>query len=210
MERLLILDLDDTIFETSTIKEESVNSILTEFKSIAIEKYGGTLTHQIIGEFWKFPFDIVAEKYQFDTHIKSQFSESISQADFQFNIKPYKDFDVITSMKFEKILVTTGFDKLQRAKIKNLGIEKMFSEIYIDDILDPNRIFKKGIFRKILSTKNIEHEQVYIIGDNPQSELKAGYELGLKTIQVSKLGQRKSEYANYIIADFSELIEIIN
>lgn len=210
MEKLLILDLDDTIFETRTIKKESVNSILMTFKSIVIKEYGNTLTNQIISDFWKFPFDFIAKKYQLDDLIKLELAKSINQANFEFNIQPYKDFDFFKSVKFEKILVTTGFEKLQRAKIKHLKIEKMFSEIYIDDILDPNRIFKKGIFAKILKTKKVSKAQIYIIGDNPESELKAGYELGLKTIQVSKLRQKKSEYANYMISDFNELIKIIN
>lgn len=210
MDKLLILDLDDTIFETGTIKKESVKSILAKFKSIAIHKYGNALTNQIVSEFWEFPFDFVAKKYQFEDRIKFELARLINQTNFEFKIQPFNDFWIFEQMEFEKILVTTGFQKLQQAKIKILGIEKMFNEIYIDDILDPKRLFKKGIFSKILKTKNVKREQVYIIGDNPHSELKAGYELGLKTIQVSKFEQRKSKYANYIISDFNELIEIIN
>jgi putative hydrolase of the HAD superfamily len=210
MNKLIILDLDDTVFETESITHESVNSILEKFKNIAIHKYGSKLINQIISEFWKFPFDFIAEKYQFDDEVKLEFAKSISKANFTFNIKPYKDFEIFKSIGCEKILVTTGFEKLQLVKINSLGIKELFSEIYIDDILDLNRIYKKGIFAKILNERNIEHDQVYIIGDNPESEIKAGYELGLQTIQVVKLEQKKSKYANYIIQDFNELTEIIN
>ena len=209
MKKLLILDLDDTIFETKSITKESVSSILQEFENNVIEKYGKSLTNQIISEFWKLPFDILAKKYQLDKQVKQELAKSISQTSFDFNINPYKDFEVLKSLNLEKILVTTGFDKLQQAKIKNLKIEAVFSEIYIDDILDSNRIFKKGIFTNILKKRNIKKEHVFIIGDNTQSELKAGFQLGLHTVQVSRYEQEKSRYANHLIQDFCELIAII-
>lgn len=209
MDKLIIFDLDDTIFETRTITKKSISSILEEFKSVVIHKYGSKLTNQIISDFWGFPFDVIAQKYQLDEYVKLEMIKSINQSNFELNIKPYKDFDFFNKIDIEKILVTTGFDKIQQAKIKSLGIERMFSKIYIDNILDPNRIFKKGIFTKIINEKKIKKELVYIIGDNPESELKAGYELGLQTIQVAKLKQKKSKYSTYIIYDFNELNDII-
>ena len=210
MNKLLIFDLDDTIFETKKIKKESVKPILEKFKSIAIKRYGQRLTNQIIAEFWKYPFDFIAEKYNFSNLIKLEFEKTIHVTNFKFDIQPFEDFKLFKNMTVEKILVTTGFIKLQQIKIKTLGIKNDFSDIYIDDVLDPNRIFKKGIFKKILRDKKVEYNNVLIIGDNPQSELKAGYELGLKTIQVSKFGQKKSKFSNFIISDFKELIEIIS
>ena len=53
-------------------------------------------------------------------------------------------------------------------------------------------------------------QNTYVIGDNPNSELKAGFELEINTIQVSKFGQEKSEYSNNIISDFSELASIVS
>ncbi len=210
MSKLLILDLDDTIFETRTITKESVTSILSKFESILLHKFGKPLTDQIISEFWQFPFDIIAKKYQLDEHVNRELANSIDKANFKFNIRPYEDFEIVKKMRYEKILVTTGFNKLQRTKINCLEIRDAFSEIYIDDILDPKRIFKKGIFTKIIAEKKINKELVFIIGDNPTSELKAGYELGLQTIQVAKQNQKKSKYANYIIHNFNELIDVIH
>ncbi len=210
MDKLLIFDLDDTIFETRTIKKKSAQKILEKFSSVAIKKYGKDLTNQIISEFWKYPFDLVSEKYSFDNQLKKEFVENINETEFKLNIRPFEDFRVVRAIESEKILVTTGFGKLQRAKIDHLGIKNDFSEIHIDEILGPNRKFKDGIFLQILSKRNIDKNNVFVIGDNSESELKAGFELGLTTVQVSKLGQVKSEYANHTISDFSELIEILN
>ncbi|MEW7292804.1 HAD family hydrolase [Aquimarina sp. 2304DJ70-9] len=210
MDKLLIFDLDDTIFETKTMGKGSMEPILGKFEIISIQKYSTTTTRKIIAELWKYPFDFVANKYEFGNQLIKEFSDLINETDYSLDIKPFKDFEHIKKITSDKILVTTGFPKLQKAKIESLRITQEFSDIYIDNVLDPNRIFKKGIFEKILSQKCVDQKSVFIIGDNTESEIKAGYELGLNTIQVSKLGQKKSKYSNYNISNYSELLEIIN
>lgn len=209
MDTLLIFDLDDTIFETKSIGKKAVQPIFDQFEPLLIDKFGKDLTAQIVSELWKYPFDFVSQKYRFDTHQNDEFARLVNTQEYTLNIQPFEDFTVIKDLKYEKIVVTTGFSKLQEAKIQYLGIKKEFSEIYIDDILSPQRIFKKGIFQNILLHKNIDPTLVYIIGDNPNSELKAGYELGAHTVQMAKFGQEKSRYANHYISDFNELIPIL-
>ncbi len=209
MNELLIFDLDDTLFATKSIGKEPLRPILDKFECSLIDKFGSELTKKIMPELWKYPFDVVADTYKFDRHQNSKFARLINENEYNLNIQPFKDFDVVKNLKQEKVLVTTGFSKLQNAKILQLGLEKEFNKIYIDDILDPKRIFKKGIFKNIFLEKNIKSEFVYIVGDNPHSELKAGFELGLNTIQVAKFGQKRSEYANYYISNFRELIPIL-
>ncbi|MBC8753522.1 HAD hydrolase-like protein [Kordia sp. YSTF-M3] len=209
MNKLLIFDLDDTIFETKSIKKESVKPIFDQLEPLLINKFGTALTAQIIPELWKYPFDFVAEKYKFDKHQNTEFARFINEHEYKLNIRTFDDFSVVENLKQEKILVTTGFSKLQHAKIHYLGIKQKFSEVYIDNILSSERVFKKGIFQSILLERKIEPQLVYIIGDNPNSELKAGFELGLHTVQVAKFGQEKSDYANYCISNFNELIPIL-
>jgi putative hydrolase of the HAD superfamily len=209
MNQLLIFDLDDTLFETKSINKKSVKPIFDKFGGLLIKRYGMEMSEKIVSEFWKLPFDFVAQKYKFNNNLNSEFASLVNEYEYQLNIKTFEDFGIIQSLQQEKILVTTGFLKLQNAKIRDLGIEKEFGEIYIDDILDPKRIHKKGIFKNILLEKNINPNLIYVIGDNPNSELKAGFELDLNTIQVSKFGQEKSDYAKHCITDFNELITIL-
>jgi len=209
MNQLLIFDLDDTLFETKSISKTSVKPIFDQFERLLINSYGKEMTENIVSELWKFPFDFVALKHKFDNKLNSEFASLINEFEYQLNIKTFKDFEFVQNLQQEKILVTTGFLKLQNAKIRDLGIEKDFAEIYIDDLLDPKRIHKQGIFKNILLKKNISPNLIYVIGDNPNSELKAGFELNLNTVQVSKFGQEKSEYAHYCITDFDELKTIL-
>ena len=101
--------------------------------------------------------------------------------------------------------MTTGFKPLQEAKIQALHLEEKFEQIHIDDILATDRIYKKGIFSKILSSAPYLPSDVYIIGDNPDSELKAGKELGCSTIQLAKFGQTKSVFADHYIHSYHDL-----
>ena len=209
MDTLLIFDLDDTIFETKSIDNRQVKPIFDGFESLLIAKYCEDQTRDIVTQLWKYPFDFVSNKYAFGDQLNSKFAHLINTHEYKFSIKPFQDFKSVQSLTHTKFLVTTGFLKLQNAKIHSLGIRDVFSEIYIDDILDSERIFKKGIFKKILHKKKSDSNLVYVIGDNPLSELKTGFELGLNTIQYAKYGQLKSKYANHFISNFKELEAII-
>ena len=163
MNQILIFDLDDTLFETKSIGKKSVKPIFDKFEDLLIKRYGTEMTEKIIPELWKFPFDFVCQKYKFDNKLNSEFAGLVNDFKYQLSIKTFEDFEVVKNLPQEKILVTTGFFKLQSAKIRDLGIAKEFGEIYIDNILDPKRIHKKGIFKNIMLEKNI-NQYLSILG----------------------------------------------
>ena len=90
-----------------------------------------------------------------------------------------------------------------------MGIENDFTEIFVDDPSEKNRIYKKGIFQKIIQKSKKLPNQIWVIGDNSESEIKAGNELGLRTIHRLKEGEGKSTKAEYGIHSFAELQKII-
>lgn len=208
--KLLIFDLDDTIFETRSIAQQHVAPILDDFKVHISKSFGIEKIDMIISDLWKYPFDHVSEKYNLDNSIQKQFSNSINSNEYSLEIETFSDFEHIRKIKTDKVLVTTGFKKLQLAKISALKLEDVFEEIHIDEIDSPERIHKKGIFKQLIKSRKLEGLQNFIvIGDNPNSELKAGFELGLTTIQVAKHNQPKSSYANHYIKDFEDLSPIL-
>lgn len=208
-EKLLIFDLDDTIFETKSIGQHHVAPILDRFKITAEQFYKSDEIAIIISDLWKFPFDFVASKYQFDDLLCEQFSASVNDLEYKLDIQPFKDFYHAKNIVAKKILVTTGFKKLQKAKIKALNIQQDFEAIFFDEVNEPNRKHKKGIFSDILKSSKLRSESTFVIGDNPNAELKAGRELGVTTVQVAKFDQPKSEYTDYLISDFKELNTIL-
>ena len=141
--------------------------------------------------------------------VKAQFSQAIEAQEYTLAIAPFSDFELVKNLDIPKVLVTTGFQKLQQAKISALQLEKVFDEIHIDEIDDPERIFKKGIFERLHSRRDLAPHDYWVVGDNPESELKAGRELGFTTVQVAKLGQKKHALTDHCIAHYQELVALL-
>lgn len=206
---LLIFDLDDTIFETKSIGQHHVASALDSFKTSISSIFKTEEVALIMSDLWKYPFDYVSQKHHLNDVVRKQFSDSINRLEYDLDIEVFSDFELVRNIDTKKVLVTTGFKKLQLAKISALNLADVFDEIHIDEIDSTNRIYKKGIFEHLINSENKDLKDFIVIGDNPESEIKAGHELGLTTVQVAKFDQPHSPYANFYIQDFQDLVEIL-
>lgn len=206
---ILILDLDDTIFSTQSISRQIVEPAVQILRTYYTAKHGIRESVQLIDDLWKYPFDSILQKYQIPINIQEEFFFKLDNIEYNLNIQPFEDYYFVQQLQVKKYLVTTGFVGLQKAKIKALNIQNDFVEVYIDDPRDNNRIFKKGIFEKIVEHEKIAAKKVWVIGDNPDSELIAGNSLGMNTIQ--RLGRypEKPPYVDYGMNSFEELNDII-
>ena len=209
MKKLLIFDMDDTLFETRSIPQSAIQGVLDLVRPLINQQYSGETVEQILFDLWRHPFDQVAKTYAFGSDIHSGFVQAMQQADFNLDIQTFDDYPIVQALPHTKMLVTTGFLKLQQAKIQALALAPDFEEIHIDDILAPDRMYKKGIFTDILRRHPFEKSSVYVIGDNPRSELTAAKELQLVSIQIAKFGQERSKQADHFIESFKELEAII-
>ena len=98
----------------------------------------------------------------------------------------FPDYELVQKLPQTKFLVTSGFSKLQHSKIDNLGIRNDFEEIVILDLQETNDT-KKDIFRRLLDKYQLPKEQVLIVGDDINSEIQAGKELGIDTVIYDRL-----------------------
>ncbi len=89
----------------------------------------------------------------------------------------------LESLEGRKFLVTYGDEKRQRRKIEVLGLEQYFDKIII------TQGDKKEIFENILEEEGLKPQDVLVIGDREESEIKAGRELGCQ-VQIMKKGLR--------------------
>lgn len=202
---ILILDLDDTLFSTKSIKPDifspAVHLIESHYKKTAQE----AKLQQIIPDLWSFPFDQVAQKHQIPNAVQQAFVNQINALPYSLDISLYPDYPALKDLDYEKVLVTTGFPKLQAAKIEALGIRNDFSAVYIDNPFAQNRQHKQGIFQHLLASKGHTPAHFVVIGDNPASEIKAGKTLGMHTVQRQKTGIPLSELSDHSIASFTEM-----
>jgi len=85
-------------------------------------------------------------------------------------------------------LVTFGVPAAQTRKIEVLGIRDFFVSVHIVPFTDgPD---KTEVFRSIVDANGLEPSEVWVVGDRPPGEIRAGNALGLRTVRV-----RQGEFA---------------
>ena len=207
---MIILDLDDTIFPTKSMDASVFDPILANLKDYYVRNRPDISSDDVISELWSNPIDTVFSRYNTPGEVIADFYNGIAEIDYSIlNISPFSDYKMVSELKGKKILVTTGLRELQLGKIDALGIEHDFESIHIDDPRISPRKYKKLIFQQILNECNMAPKEVWVIGDNPESELKAGKQLGMNTIQRMSGFKPFTRYADHVIHSFDELIHII-
>ena len=102
-------------------------------------------------------------------------------------------------------LVTSGFRRLQESKVRALKIAPLFAEIHVDAIDEAQPKGKLPAFEAILTKYRLSPAEVWVVGDNPDSEIAAGNQLGMTTIQILRPGVPASSAAAHRIKDLHEL-----
>ena len=211
MVSLLILDLDDTIFLTKSIEPSLFDPAFGIIKSYYDQGKSNYLLDELTSALWTKPIDVVFTTYRTPENVISEFYSQIRKIDFSaLKINPFKDYEELKSLPQTKILVTTGFEELQAGKINALDIASDFDSIFIDDPQYKPRRHKLDIFKQILIDTSLPPHQICVIGDNPDSEIKAGHQLGMKTIQRRSESKEISGVADHVIESFEELNIILN
>jgi FMN phosphatase YigB (HAD superfamily) len=89
-------------------------------------------------------------------------------------------------------IVSFGEPKIQRAKVKALGLDREPSVEKIFYADRNNVLTKEAAFRKIHKRTGLPPSEILVIGDRPSREIRAGRELGMHTVRV-RHGEFKSQ-----------------
>jgi len=207
---ILILDLDDTIFETKSIPVSLVNPAITHLLDRLEDRLSHDLLKSLAHDLWRVPVDQVISKYDITTQEIESFYHQVESIILNPGvISPYEDYPHLLALDCKMYLVTSGLKMFQHQKIKALGIEEDFKEIYVDDPRDVPRPGKKGIIDYIMADCGVQPDMCWVIGDNPSSEIQAGASLGCRTIQRKSSSKNRSMDVDYFINSFAELAEIL-
>lgn len=117
----------------------------------------------------------------------------------------YGDLASLSELPVQRFLVTSGFRRLQESKVKALNLRQLFTAIYVDAIDEPDRIGKQGLFKLILKDYQLTSAEVLVVGDNADSEIEAGNQLGIRTVQTLRPGVPHANNATFYIHSLSEL-----
>ena len=205
LKKAMVYDLDNTLYPVNSIGHELFAPL---FQLIEDSGNHQDQMEEIKKDIMRKPFQEVAHHYGFDDQLKSEGLEMLKDLTYEKNIEMFDDYYAILELPGDRFLVTTGFKNMQDSKIKQMGIEQDFKEIYV---VDPSisDLSKKDIFSKIMEENRLAPSEMMVIGDDPDSEIKAAEELGIETVLYNKLKLTDHPHADHIINDFRELVVIL-
>lgn len=199
--KAIIIDLDNTIYLVSSIGDrlfKSLFQLITESGD-----YKGDFNLLKV-EIMRTPFQKVADAFNFGASLKAEGIKLLENTSYDDTMETVESYDYIRKLPCKKFLVTTGFTKMQNSKIKQLDLEKDFDKIFV---IDPSltTLTKKDIFEKILIDYDFKTEEVLVVGDDINSEIKAAQELGIESVVYDfNLEHTENKELN-IITDFREI-----
>lgn len=199
--KAVILDLDNTIYSVQSIGSELFASL---FHLIVEEGNHAQDIDTIKDEIMRRPFQVVASKYKFSEDLTRKGIALLKDLKYEGKIEPFRDYEFLKKLPVDKHLVTTGFLKLQQSKVDGMRLDRDFVEVHIIDPSNSNKT-KKDVFADIISRRGYLKEQVLVVGDDPDSEIKAAYELGIDAVLYDKFHRYSDHAARAKISIFQDL-----
>lgn len=199
--KALILDLDNTIYPVHSVGEDMFRELFDMIFSS--KEYNGT-KDEVKAAIMRRPYFVVAKEFSFSERLYKEGFRLLQNMTYGKPMVPFADYQIVRDMPYTKFLVTTGFISLQQSKIDRLGIAGDFEKIFI---VDPSRTnqTKKDIFQKILTEFSYSKDELIIIGDDVNSEIKAGNELGIRTVVYDFAKEHLLTGSQHVIRSYSEL-----
>ncbi len=203
--KAIIFDLDNTLYAADSIGEALFSHLFTLIKD---EGNHGHEIDDIKRDILRKPFQQVAVKYNFSKTLTERATAHLKYLSYTGTAEVFQDYSFIQNLSVEKYLVTSGFMKLQLSKIDALGIENDFKEIHILDSTTTKKT-KRDTFEDILFRNKLNPENVLVVGDDLESEIKAAFELGIDAVLYDYKSAFKGNSNVYVITNYRKLIEYL-
>ena len=203
--RAVIFDLDNCLAAADEAGEQLFKPA---FDAIRAANHGRLSEDELSAAFadcWRHALDYVARKHHFSDEMYRAGFEVFRRIEVKQPLRGYGDLHVLRTLPWKRILVTSGFRRLQESKINALGIRGVFDEIHVHAI-DEDAPGKKETFERLLSRHGWRPEEVLVVGDNAESEIAAGSELGMPTVQTLRAGVPYAPAAERHIRSLDELM----
>ena len=207
--KALIFDLDSCLAAADEPGESLFASAFQAIRSANNSHLSEGQLRAAFTDCWRFPFDFIADKYGFSPAMRAAGFAALSRIEVQQPMHGYGDLDVLKQLPAKLFLVTSGFRRLQESKVRALGIAPLFSEVHIDAIDESRPKGKLHAFKAILQAHGFSPNEVLVVGDNPDSEIAAGNQLGMITIQILRPGVPASPDATRTIHTLRELKQFV-
>src|ERR1051326_4549730 len=111
----------------------------------------------------------------------------------------------------KNFVVSFGEPAIQRQKVAALGLDRepSITEIFYAD--RTNVLTKEAAFRQIQQRLRIPAVQILVVGDRPAREIRAGQELGMRTVRIhhgefkSQMPAGPEEEPDHVVAGISQI-----
>lgn len=204
----LILDLDNTIYPVSSIGEKLFAPL---FELLSSPEYN--LPKPIIEDakkqIMRIPFQKVADQFQFPAGLTDKALALLRNLTYDEGMIYFKEYQLIRDLDTQKFLLTTGFKNLQESKIRSLNIEDDFIEIFVIDP-DVSEMTKKDAMINIMAQYELRPSDLLVVGDDPESEIKAAKELGIASFLLDTNNDYPESEADYVGKSLKDVLNYIN
>ncbi len=205
----IVFDLDNCIFNTHSMGERVIDSVL---EPLINSDLPNDIKKKVQNALWTDSLEDTIDQYHLRANVAEKMREAYRNVEVPQGraIETFGDEQCIIELTAKKYLVTTGYRKFQQSKIDKLNIANLFDEIIIDALDElATRKGKKSIFEEILEMNGWNKSEMLIIGDNPKSELGKAKEIGVTTVQTLRPGVEKWKEADYHIRSLCELQSLL-
>lgn len=200
-----IFDLDNCLAPAREIGEELFDPVFTAVRQANCGGLTEDALERAFADMWRHPMDLVAEEHGFSEAMRAAAWRASTMLETSRPMSGYGDLEILATLPGLRFLVTSGFRRLQESKIAALGLAPFFTALHIDAIDQTERPGKKGLFRRILDEYGLAPAEVLVIGDSAHSEIAAGNELGIHTVQTLRPGVPRAENADFHIHSLAEI-----
>jgi len=196
MIRLLIFDLDDTLYDaSSTVTKQGILLAVKAMAKAGIPALWQDILEQReiivkrLGPHFQRVNEAVCALYSIqDKQRITAICQAAEEAYNSVDVRGIKLFPGVRAMlarlkkKYPLLLMSTGFEELQQRKIDEFGIRDLFDHIFI---VDGKTMTKSSCLRQALEMYHFSPSQICVIGDRIDSEIRYGNELGMVTVHLA-------------------------
>lgn len=208
--KTVIFDLDNCLSAADEVGKDLYRPALEAIRAANRGALSGMALERAFSDIWHHALDWVARTHGFTPEMVAAGSAEFARLEINGPMHGYPDLPVLETIPARRFLVTSGFRRFQASKIRALGIRDLFEAVYVDAIDEPDRKGKAGIFEEILVQHRLSVREVIVVGDNPESEIKAGNSLGMETVQILRPGVSRGANAAHYVHSLVEVRDLVN
>jgi putative hydrolase of the HAD superfamily len=212
MIRVAVFDLDNTLYDATTMPDEVLAPAIAAVRRANAGPGGipADVLEAAIQSARRLGFLQVAERHGLPASLRAAWRAAYQHLAVTTRLSTYPDvLPCLEALELTRVLLTTGFRRMQESKIAALDIAHLFHAIYIDALDRGAGPGKQRLLQEMIETYDCRAREVLVIGDSAENEIAAGNALEAITVQILRPGIVFSDTAQYHLTTLAELPRLL-